>query len=94
MEGFLRWLRDRHVAAVCAVGADDAELYVLDSIGGDLPNAVEVRYRFVSREAFARYEREHASRLRADGLAELDRLGVTRAHVAFTRTTGERVEWR
>ena len=94
MEGFLLWLRDRHVADVCAAGADDAEIDVLDPIGGDHPNAVEVRYRFASRDAFARYEREEAPRLRADGLAELARLGVASERVAFTRTTGERVAWR
>lgn len=94
MEGFLRWLRDRHVADVCAAGAEDAEIDVLDPIGGAHPNAVEIRYRFASREAFARYEREEAPRLRAEGLAELARLGVAPAGVTFARTTGERVAWR
>jgi len=94
MEGFLRWLRDRHVADVCAAGAEDAEMHRLDPVGGDHPHAVEIRYRFASRDAFARYEREHAPRLRADGIAELTRLSVPAERVAFTRWTGERVDWR
>ena len=94
MEGFLQWLRDRHVADVCAAGAEDAEIYVLDPVGGEHPNAVEVRYRFASREAFARYEREAAPRLRKDGLDALARLGVAPERVAFVRATGERVDWR
>ena len=94
MEGFLSWLRDRHVADVCEAGADDAEIYLLDSIGGDHPNAVEIRYRFASREAFARYERDEAPRLRNEGLDELARLGVPTDGVSFTRTTGESVAWR
>ena len=94
MDGFLRWLRERHVADVCASGADDAEIYVLDPIGGDHPNAVEIRYRFASREAFARYEREEAPRLRNEGLDELARLGVPTDGVSFTRTMGDSVDWR
>ncbi len=94
MEGFLQWLRDRHVADVCAAGAEDAELFMLDHVGGDHPHAVEVRYRFASRDAFMRYEREEAPRLRADGVAALARLGVPSERVAFTRMTGERVDWR
>lgn len=100
MEAFVEWLRARHVADVCEAGATDAEIVRLDSTS-DTEHAVEVRYRFASREAFARYEREHAPRLRADGLAELARLGLgaeaapasgDRPRVTFTRTTGEIVE--
>lgn len=88
MEGFLAWLRDRHVADVCAAGAAEAELVVLDP-GPDAASTIEARYLFASRDAFTRYEREEAPRLRADGLAELARLGVASDRVTFTRTTGE-----
>jgi Domain of unknown function (DUF4286) len=88
MEGFLRWLRDRHIADVCAAGASDAELVVLDPVEGGR-HTIEARYRFASRDAFGRYERDHAPRLRADGLAELARLEVGPDGVTFTRTTGE-----
>jgi len=61
---WLRWLREGHVADVLAGGATRAEIIILDNPSP----AFEVRYRFPSREAFARYEREQAPRLRAEGL--------------------------
>jgi hypothetical protein len=61
---WLRWLREGHIAAVLAGGANAAEIIALDGPG----QAFEVRYRFPSREAFDRYEREVAPRLRAEGL--------------------------
>jgi Domain of unknown function (DUF4286) len=88
MEGFVVWLRDRHIEDVCDAGAIDAELLRLD-VQADGRHAVEARYGFASREEFTRYERDHAPRLRADGLAQLARLGVPSDRVTFTRTTGE-----
>src|SRR5688572_9203605 len=67
---WLRWLRDGHIAAVMAGGATDAEIIELDP-PPDAPEptrAFEVRYHFPSRDSFARYEKEHAPRLRAEGL--------------------------
>ena len=64
-EDWLRWLMEGHIADVLAGGATDAEIVALD--GPD--HAYEVRYHFPSREAFALYEKEHAPRLRAEGLA-------------------------
>jgi hypothetical protein len=94
MEGFLTWLRDRHVADVCAAGAEDAELVRLDS-SVDLPHAIEIRYRFASREAFQRYERGDAARLRAEGLEVLTRLGLAPGRgIVMTRTTGETIDWK
>lgn len=94
MEGFLVWLRDRHIADVCAAGADDAELVALDA-SVDLPHAIEIRYRFASRGAFDQYEREHAPRLRAEGLEEAARLGLAPGRgILMTRTTGESIPWR
>ena len=46
-----------------AAGAVSAE--VVEHDGGGF----EARYTFASREAFAAYERDHAPRLRAEGLA-------------------------
>jgi hypothetical protein len=60
-----RWLLDGHAAEVIAAGAERAELARFD----DAPLAVEVRYRFADRDAFASYERDHAPRLRAEGRA-------------------------
>lgn len=65
-DDMLAWLRERHIRDVLAAGAQDAELLIID---GAL--ALEVRYRFASREAFAAYERDHAPRLRADGITFL-----------------------
>ncbi len=87
---WVAWLSDEHVAHVCAAGAEDAVIVVLDE--PDAPRAtetVECRYTFASREAFATYERLHAPRLREGGLAFLARLGVAPGEGAtFARTTG------
>lgn len=61
---WIGWLRDEHLAEVCAAGALDAEVIRFDGT----PVRCEVRYHFASREAFAIYERDHAPRLRAEGL--------------------------
>ncbi len=88
-EGFVAWLRDTHVADVCAAGGCTGEVLVLDVAEGE-PRAVEARYRFASREAFRAYERDHAPRMRADGLAALERLGVEPGRgVTFHRSTGD-----
>jgi hypothetical protein len=91
---FLAWLRERHVANVCHAGAEDAEIALLDP-SDDHAHAIEVRYRFASRAAFERYEREQAPRLRADGLAEAARLGLELGRgVVMKRSTGEVVDWK
>jgi hypothetical protein len=93
-EGFLAWLRDHHVADVCTSGAEDAEIVTLDATA-EIPHALEIRYRFASRDSFERYEREHAPWLRAEGLAEAARLGASPGRgITMTRSTGESVAWR
>jgi dipeptidase E len=77
---WLRWLRGGHIAEVLAGGATLAEIVAVD--GDEL--AYEIRYRFSSAEAFARYEREHAPRLRAEGL----RLFPPERGVTYRRSTG------
>ena len=71
------WLVGGHAAEVCAAGALRAEVTV-DADGGG--RRIECRYLFATREAFAAYERDHAPRLRADGLRR------------FPPTTGVRYE--
>ena len=61
---WLAWLRGGHLAKVIAAGALDAEVVELDAAEG---RSFEARYHFPSREAFARYEREHAPGLREEG---------------------------
>lgn len=79
---WLAWMRGGHVAQVIAGGAVSAEVVELDVASG---RAFEARYLFASREAFAAYEREHAPRLRADGLA---RFGPEQG-VSYRRSVGE-----
>jgi hypothetical protein len=74
-EEWIQWLRDEHLAEVCAAGAIDAEVVKFDgaresasSDGESKSVTCEVRYHFASQEEFARYERDHAPRLRARGL--------------------------
>src|SRR5262245_46016447 len=64
IEAWLGWLREGHIDEVLASGATRAEIVQLDAPA----HTFEVRYRFPSRESFDRYEREHAPRLRAEGL--------------------------
>jgi hypothetical protein len=79
-EEWLRWLRGGHIADVLAGGATAAEIVAVDGP----ERSFEVRYRFPSREAFAAYERDHAPRLRAEGL---QRFPVERG-VSYRRTVG------
>ncbi len=93
-EAFVAWLRDTHVGDVCTSGARDADLIVMDVQPGE-PFVVESHYRFVSREAFEKYEREHAGRLRGNGIAELRRLGAEPGRgVSIERATGKALSWR
>jgi hypothetical protein len=74
------WLRNGHVADVMAGGAVAAEVVRVD---GGL--RYEVRYRFPSREAFERYERDHAPRLRAEGRSKFP----PERGIAYERATAE-----
>ncbi len=71
---------DEHLADVCAAGAQSAEL-IVDGL------RCETRYTFADRAAFDAYERDHAPRLRDEGLQRFPlSLGLT-----YSRTTGKRV---
>lgn len=78
---FLRWMREKHLADVLAAGALTAEVVELDGGG-----TFEARYGFACRQAFAAYERDHAPRLRAEGLS----LFPPEKGVQYRRTLGER----
>lgn len=78
----LEWLRGGHVAEVCAAGGASAEVVLLDADPGAAP-VIEARYRFASRDAFAAYERDHAPRLRKDGLEAFP------AGIRITRSLGD-----
>ena len=85
-DAWVRWLRDEHLAEVCRAGALAAQVVRLD---GE-PVRCEARYGFASRGAFETYERDHAPRLRAEGLERFPlEMGLT-----YVRTTGEIVAER
>lgn len=80
VDAWLRWLREGHIADVLAGGATSAEVVMLDGA----PHSFEIHYRFPSREVFQTYEREHAPRLRAEGL----RLFPAEKGVSYRRSVG------
>jgi hypothetical protein len=82
-EAFLTWLRDGHIADVCAAGAEEGSVVALDAESDE--HTLEARYRFASRAAFDAYIRDHAPRLREEGLKVAERVGG----VTFARTCGE-----
>ena len=81
---WLDWLRNGHIQEVIECGASDAEIVKLDGA----ENSFEIRYHFASRESFGEYERDHAPRLRAEGLAKFP----VEKGVAYKRTTGDVIE--
>ncbi|MFL5329701.1 MAG: DUF4286 family protein [Gemmataceae bacterium] len=80
-QAWLSWLNDGHVAEVLAGGATTSQVVRLD---GE-PNSFAVIYQFPSREVFAAYERDHAPRLRAEGLRRFP----TDRGVRYRRSVGE-----
>jgi hypothetical protein len=81
---YVEWLVAGHVARVCEAGRASAVVVRIDGA----TSRVETRYVFESRDAFAAYERDHAPRLRAEGLEAFP------SGVRFERTTGEIVHSR
>lgn len=81
VEPWTNWLRNPHLADVCEAGAVDAQLIVHDVGEGELP-VLEARYRFADRAAFEAYERDHAPRLREEGLS------VFPSGISYRRVTG------
>ncbi|MEM1178525.1 MAG: DUF4286 family protein [Acidobacteriota bacterium] len=78
---WLDWLKNGHLADVIKGGAESAVAVRLDGT----PVRCEARYTFPSRRAFEAYERDHAPRLRQEGLSlfPLD-LGLE-----YSRSVGE-----
>jgi len=65
---YLSWLTPNHVAEVMAGGATSVRIVLPDRERETAPAVVETQYVFPSRKAFETYVRDHAPRLRADGL--------------------------
>lgn len=83
---WLAWLIPGHLDDVLAAGAQAAEVVQIDD---DVPH-FEIRYQFESRAAFQAYERDHAPRLRADGLSRFP----LESGLSFRRTTGQTITRR
>ena len=85
---WIAWLRDEHLADVCAAGALDAEVIRCDGANAGAAKSqsrCEARYHFSSRAAFEAYVRDHAPRMRAEGLKRFPpERGIT-----YDRATGE-----
>lgn len=77
---WLAWLRDGHIAEVIRGGAARARIVRLD----EPPRTYVVLYEFASREIFDAYLRDHAPRLREEGLRLFPPPGVT-----YARRSGE-----
>jgi len=87
---YLDWLtKGGHLRAVLDAGALSAKAVRLDPPPNAPANPVRVLslYTFESREAFARYEREHAPALRQDGVSLFGESGIV-----FHREIGEVLE--
>jgi hypothetical protein len=91
---WLAWLRDEHVRDVIEAGAMDGEVIVVDpdSPSGETANGAgprkqtcEVRYHFTDRAAFEAYVRDHAPRLREEGLRRFP----PERGIAYSRRSGE-----
>lgn len=65
LDRYVAWLHPSHTALVQQAGATKAEVIVLS----DPPLHVQARYEFTDQPALDRYLRDHAPRLRAEGLA-------------------------
>lgn len=79
------WL-DAHIREILAIeGFTEAELLSEDSADGN--TVWIVRYHLDSREALETYLREHAARLRADGMARFGaRFSVSRRVMELVRS--------
>lgn len=80
-EEWLVWMCNEHAAQVVDAGALSAEIIKID---GELARC-EARYSFASRTDFERYVRDHAPRLREEGL----RLFSTSRRIQYERSCGE-----
>ncbi|MDX2118971.1 MAG: DUF4286 family protein [Planctomycetota bacterium] len=83
-DDYIAWLTGGHVQEVIAAGASEARVVVLDpdpnpaaEAGENATFRVESVYIFPTRQALETYFRDHAPRLRAEGVARFASRGVT-----------------
>ncbi|TVQ54585.1 MAG: DUF4286 family protein [Phycisphaerales bacterium] len=84
---WIAWLNDEHLRDVCEAGALDAEVirFEPDPAGEHQFIVCEVRYHFKDKASFAAYERDHAPRLREEGLKRFP----PERGLQYARRTGE-----
>ena len=87
-EGYRAWL-EPHIREILGIpGFTHAELLEEDAEAGE--TVWTVRYHLESREALEQYLRDHAPRLRADGIARFgERFRETRRVMELVRKFGE-----
>jgi hypothetical protein len=83
---YLAWLADGHAAEVVAAGALSAQ--IIRFTDPSSPIRVETRYTFSSSAALSQYVREHAPRLRTEGL----KLFPPDQGISFERRVGDLVK--
>jgi hypothetical protein len=77
---WFQWLQEEHIQHVLDCGALSADVFEMDC-----GLTFEIRYGFSSKSAFEDYERNHAPRLRAEGLKKFPlSLGLE-----YSRTHGQ-----
>lgn len=81
-DDWVRWMVDEHISDVIEAGASSGRLLRVDSEDGS--PRYSVLYEFASRDRLDAYVRDHADRLRAEGVRQfpLDK-------VRYHRRTGE-----
>jgi hypothetical protein len=83
---YTAWLAGGHIQDVVRAGALSGELLEFDDDGSGCVR-VQARYVFVNPDAFEAYVRDHAPRLRGEGLAKFG----SRTEISFARTVAKRL---
>jgi hypothetical protein len=83
---YAAWLGGGHIQEVVRAGALSGELLEFEDDGSGCVR-VQARYVFANREAFEAYVRDHAPRLRGEGLAKFG----SRTEISFARTVAKRL---
>lgn len=85
-DNWLAWMRDEHINDVIKAGAKTGRAILVDpeNSSASLVTRMVAQYEFESRTAFDAYVRDHAPRLRAEGLKRFPTDQVT-----YQRRSGE-----
>jgi len=81
-EAWAAWMLDKHISDVVSAGASLGRL-----VRWDASTTITAQYEFPSRHAYESYLRDHAPRLRAEGLRRF-----ATDKVRYTRRAGEILE--